>query len=145
MKNAFLIIAFIFCHKFLFAQQNKSIDYQYSREEGKYFAFELLIDDNFKTNKKLLINFATNSAFEKLGKITLLSGKEELKLKFKPREESIKSDNPELKFYPVTVDWNVLKQSQLGCEAQIIFKSDKGDAYALPFNLCKISELLDKD
>lgn len=143
MKKTFLFTVLILCSTLLSAQKNISIDYQYQREKDIYYAFELLITESFDADGQLHINFTVNKAFNKVQKITLTSASSASKLEFESREGPVKSDNPELKHYPLSINWNDLDK-KLDCETQITFKLDNGDVYTLPFDVCKIKEFLAK-
>lgn len=118
--------------------QKKNIDYQYYREGKVYYAFSLFkVADNGNTDE-LQLDFTTKAKFNKVEKISVKAGAIELKLKFKIREETVKSDNPEQKFYPIVFNSKDITDKNLGCEAQITFKLDNGESYTLPFNACLI-------
>ncbi|QPH40269.1 hypothetical protein [Pedobacter endophyticus] len=145
MKQTLLITIFALCTNLLFAQQIRSIDYQYERKQEKYYAFELFESDTFGVDSRLFIDFAANDAFKKVKKITLSDGSKEFKLKFGFREEQIKTDNPALNFYPIVIAWNDVTANVLSCEAKITFELDNGAAYSLPFDVCLINEILKSD
>ncbi|WP_316760475.1 hypothetical protein [Pedobacter aquatilis] len=143
MKTSLIIFFFIVLSKMCFAQQKQSLDYQYYRDDNKYYAFELyknasLLDD------KLMLDFVSNGNYKKIDRIYLKEGGIETKLKFKSREEIIKSDNPEQKFYPIMISSKDLESKKTACEIQIVFKLDNGSILTLPFNICAIFEQLDK-
>lgn len=146
MKTALLLFAFIAIGKMAYCQQAKqSIDYQYFRDDKNYYAFELFKNSNNGMDDQLMINFTSNSNFKKVEKIYLRAGGVELKLKFKLREETVKSDNPEQKFYPIVFDGRDLADEKLPCNAQIIFKLDNGTTYSLPFSTCSVIEFIAKN
>lgn len=145
MKHSLLITLFALCTNLLFAQQIRSIDYQYEREQEKYYAFELFESDTFGLDKRLFIDFAVNDTFKKVKKITLSDDTKEFKLKFSFREEQIKTDNPALNFYPLVIVWNDITENNFGCETKITFELDNGNVYTLPFDVCLINETLISD
>lgn len=143
MKTSLITFLFIALSKICFAQQKQSLDYQYYRDDKKYYAFELyrntsLLDD------KLMLNFVSNGNYKKIERIYLKEGATETKLKFKTREEIIKSDDPEQKFYPIIFSSKDLENKKTACELQIVFKLDDGSILTLPFSICTIFEQLDK-
>ncbi len=118
------------------AQQSKTrIDYQYYRDDKSYYAYDLFTYPASAGNQ-LMLNFTTNSDFKKIEKIYIIAADVEIKLKFKQRDEIIKSDNPEQKFYPVAFELKDLLNKKLDCKARIVFKLDNGISYSLPFNGC---------
>lgn len=146
MKTSlFISILLIFC-KVSFAQQvKKNIDYQYFRDDKTYYAYELYQDVNNIKTDQLQLNFTSNSLYKKIEKIYIKTEKSEVKIRFKQRMETLTSDNPELKFYPVNFRLNDLKGKNIGCEAQIFFKLDTGELLVLPFSMCLIEEQLSKN
>ncbi|WP_316796284.1 hypothetical protein [Pedobacter agri] len=146
MKNTILLFTIILIGQLAYSQQNKqSIDYQYFRDNTNYYAFELFTIDNKVVNNQLMINFTANVNFKKIDKVYLKSGETELKLKFKVREEVVKSDNPEQKFYPIIFDAKDLIDRKIPCEAEIVFKLDTGLSYILPFNTCNAIKYIAKN
>jgi hypothetical protein len=146
MRTSLFIIALIILSKVSFAQQvKKNIDYQYFRDDKKYYAYELYKDFNALKTDQLLLNFTSNSSFKKIEKIYVKTEKSEVKIRFKQRAETLTSDNPELKFYPVTFSINDLKEKNIGCDAQIFFKLDNGELLILPFSMCMIEDQLSKN
>ncbi|RZK19049.1 MAG: hypothetical protein EOO86_08555 [Pedobacter sp.] len=146
MKTALLFFALATLGKISYSQQTKqSIDYQYFRDDKSYYAFEVFKDNANGMDDHLMINFTANTSYKKIEKIYLKSGETELKLKFKLREESIKSDNPEQKFYPIIFDAKDLSGKNFPCDAQIIFKLDNGMSYTLPFSTCSVIEFIAKN
>ena len=142
MKIALFLFAFVAFGKIAYSQQTKqSIDYQYFRDEKSYYAFELF-KNAVMGDDQLMINFTANIPFKKIEKIYVTAGENEVKLKFKIREEVIKSDNPEQKFYPIVFSSKDLEDKKISCEAQIIFKLDNGQLYKLPFSTCNVIEFL---
>lgn len=117
--------------------QKKNIDYQYFRAGKTYYAFSLF-SDAAKAPGELMLDFTTKSKFNKIEKISVKAGAVEVKLKFKVRTDSIQSDNPEQKSYPVVFNAKDITEKELGCEGQITFKLDNGETYTLPFNACLI-------
>ncbi|WP_231424399.1 hypothetical protein [Pedobacter sp. Leaf250] len=146
MKNTILLFTIILIGQLAYSQQNKqSIDYQYFRDNTNYYAFELFTIDNKAVNNQLMINFTANVNFKKIDKVYLKSGETELKLKFKVREEVVKSDNPEQKFYPIIFDAKDLIDRKIPCEAEIVFKLNTGLSYILPFNTCNAIKYIAKN
>jgi len=145
MKTALFLFAFITLGKIVYSQQTKqSIDYQYFRDEKSYYAFELFKNAG-QTSDQLMINFTANTSFKKIEKVYLKAGDTELKLKFRHREETLKSDNPDQKFYPIVFYSKDLEDKKLACNAQIVFKLDNGSTYILPFNTCDVIEFIAKN
>ena len=146
MKSSLLILLFIAFTKICFAQNTKqSIEYQYHRDGKNYYAFELFKETKNSNNDQLMLNFIYNAPFKKVEKVLIKTADVEFKLKFKVREEQVKSDNPEQKFYPITIDYKSLAEKKLECEVQIIFKLDDGSSLVLPFNTCTIREFIAKN
>lgn len=146
MKITLLIFALITFGKISYSQQTKqSIDYQYFRDDKNYYAFEVFKDNGKGINDYLMMNFTTNTNYKKIEKIYLKAGETELKLKFKLREEAVKSDNPEQKFYPIIFDAKDLIVKNFPCDAQIIFKLDNGMSYTLAFNTCIVIASIGKN
>lgn len=146
MKTSLFLFLLIAFGKVTYSQQIKqSIDYQYFRDDKSYFAFELFKDGSNGMEDQLNINFTSSSTFTKIDKIYIKAGVVELKLKFKIRDEKVKSDNPELKSYPIMFNSKDLDSKQLGCNAQIIFKLDNGALFTLPFTACNIKQFLAKN
>ncbi|TCD00627.1 hypothetical protein EZ449_20495 [Pedobacter frigidisoli] len=146
MKTALFLFAFMAFGKMGYCQQVKqSIDYQYFRDDKSYYAFELFKNSNNGMDDQLMINFTSNSSFKKIEKIYVKAGEVELRLKFKVREETVKSDNPEQKFYPIVFNGKDLENKKLPCNAQIIFKLDNGTSYSLPFSTCNVIEFIAKN
>ncbi|WP_316803487.1 hypothetical protein [Pedobacter nototheniae] len=146
MKPYLLLLLFIVSGKITFAQNVKqSIDYQFNREGKNYYAFELFKNNKDSNNDYLMLNFTSNSSFKKIDKILIKTTDSEFKLKFKVREEQVKSDNPGQKFYPIVIDYKSLSVQKLNCDAQIIFKLDDGSSLALPFNICSIKQILSRN
>ena len=146
MKKLFLLFAFIAFGHLVYSQQGKKvIDYQYFRDEKNYYAFELFQNDADEIDDQLMLNFSSNAQYNKIEKIYLKAGAEEFKLKFRLRGDLVKSDNPEQKFYPISLDGKDLKDKKLPCDAQIVFKLDNGNIYLLPFKTCTVSNLISKN
>lgn len=146
MKTSLFIFLFLALSKLSYGQQLKqSIDYQYYRDAKNYYAFELFKEAKNLEDNMLMLNFTSNVNFNKIDKIFIKSGEVELKLKFKAREEIVRSDNPEQKFYPISFNRKDLIDKNIPCEATIIFKMDNGIQYILPFNACNIRELIAKN
>lgn len=138
MKRILTFLTFVCLSGLAFSQQTKtSIDYQYFRDEKSYFAYELFTQDQNPQNRFLMLNFTSNINYNKIERISIVSANDEVKLKFKLREETVKSDNPEQKFYPISLDVKDLADKKIPCEAKIIFKLDNGLSYTLPFDSCK--------
>ena len=136
MKNTLYILLLILSGTCANAQQSKtSIDYQYYRDDKSYYAYDLFSYSAIPDHQ-LMLNFTTNTAFKKIEKIYIIAADVEIKLKFTQRDEVIKSDNPEQKFYPVAFELKELLDKKLDCEARIVFKLDNGISYSLPFNAC---------
>lgn len=145
MKSSLFILLFIALSKITYAQNVKqSIDYQFHREGKTYYAFELFKDPKDLNNDQLMLNFTSSANFNKVDKILVKSAGTEFKLKYKVRDEQVKSDNPEQKFFPIVIDYKSLAEKKLECDAEIIFKMDDGTLLALPFNTCSIKQLLAK-
>lgn len=146
MKTFLFAFIFIALGKVSYCQQLKqSIDYQYYRDDKSYYAFELFKEVKNTEDNQLLLNFTSNAHHNKIDKIYIKSGDVELRLKFKVRTETIHSDNPEQKFYPISFNKNELVDKKIQCEATIIFKMEGGIQYALPFNTCNLKELMAKN
>lgn len=118
--------------------QKKNIDYQYFREGKTYYAFSLFSDATKAQADELLLDFTTKARFGKIEKVLIKAGGIEVKLKFKPRADSIQSDNAEQKFYPIVFNAKDIVDKHLDCDGQITFKLDNGESYTLPFNACLI-------
>lgn len=146
MKTTLLFFALIAFGTIAYSQQTKqSIDYQYFRDDKSYYAFELFKDNSSGMDSHLMINFTANSSFKKIDKVYLKAGEAELKLKFKLREETVKSDNPEQKFYPIIFEARDLADKNFPCDAKIVFKLDNGTTYTLPFSTCSVIEFIAKN
>jgi|GEM_PF-756186 len=146
MKQSLFLFLFIAFSKISYSQNLKqSIDYQYYRDDKSYYAFELFKDVKNVFGDQLMLNFTSNSDFKKIDKIYVKAGELEVKLKFKWRAETVVSDNPEQKFYPISFDSKDLEDKKMACDALIIFKLDNGFSYSLPFNTCGIKEWIAKN
>lgn len=138
----------LFCSLMMFgtlakAQQSKqNIDYQYFRDTKSYYAYELFKDLRNGDKNELRLNFSANESFSKIDKIYLKDEGNEIKLSFKPRQDIIKTDNPDQKHYPIVFDSKILESKKLSCEAEIVFVLDNGSNYSLPFSLCVIRTAL---
>lgn len=136
MKNILFVLFLILSGTIANAQQSKtSIDYQYYRDDKSYYAYDLFCYPASPGNQ-LMLNFTTNTASNKIEKIYITAADVEIKLKFRQRDEVIKSDNPEQKFYPIAFELKDLLDKKLDCRARIVFKLDNGITYSLPFNAC---------
>jgi len=146
MKKFFLTVVFILTSGWAYSQQTKrTIDYQYFRNENSYYAYELFKNNDAEKNNQLMINFSVNVNYKKVDKIYIKSKDIEFKLKFKERGETVKTDNPEQKFFPIIFNGDDLVAMKLPCETQIIFKLDNGLQYTLPLNNCNIIEFMKKN
>lgn len=146
MKKPFLLFVFILPGGWAYSQQTKrTIDYQYFRNENSYYAYELFKNTDAAQNNQLMINFSVNVNYKKVDKIYIKSKDIESKLKFKEREETVITDNPEQKFFPIVFNGDDLVAMKLPCETQIIFKPDNGLKYTLPLNYCNIIEFMKKN
>ncbi|KLT64227.1 hypothetical protein [Pedobacter sp. BMA] len=136
MKHILYTLLLILSGTIANAQQRKiSIDYQYFRDVKNYYAYDLFRYSGSPDNQ-VMLNFTTNAAFKKIEKIYIVAGDVEIKLKFRQRDEVVKSDNPEQKFYPVAFDIDNLLENKLDCQSRIVFKLDNNISYTLPFNGC---------
>lgn len=136
MKISLLIGFFIALSNLCLAQQSKqNIDYQYYRDANTYYAFELFKNTS-AADDNLMLNFVSNSNYKKIEKIYLKQGTVEFKLKFKVRVDTVNSDNPELKFYPISFILKDLDEKNICCDAQIVFKLDNSSVLTLPFSIC---------
>lgn len=146
MKTSLLIFILLALGKLSHSQQlRQSIDYQYYRDDKSYYAFELFKDVKNTEDNQLMLNFISNVSFDKIDKIYIKSGNVELKLRFKKRDEIIRSDNPEQKFFPISFNIKDLTDKKIPCEATITFKMEGGFQYKLPFNACSIKEFIAKN
>lgn len=140
MKTTIILLFCLISAKFSMAQQaRQTIDYEYFRDDKQHYAFELFKNTSSKDDV-LMLNFASNGTLSKIDKIHILKGAEEIKLKFKMRQDVVSSDNPELKFYPIMFSKKELEEKVLGCEAKVRFKMDNGIIYTLPLVLCNTTE-----
>jgi len=135
--KTFICLLFCFVLVNTAYSQKKNIDYQYFREGNTYYAFSLFSDAT-KAPGDLMLDFITKSKLNKIEKISVIAGGVEVKLKFSVRDDSVQSDNPEQKFYPVIFSASDISTKKLSCDGQIIFKLNTGASYTLPFNACLI-------
>lgn len=143
MKTILLFCTLIVIGTCAKAQQSKqNLDYQYFRDTKNFYAFELFKDLRNGDKSELKLNFSANESFSKIDKIYLKDEVNEIKLSFKPREEVIKTDNPNQKYYPIVFDSRILENKKLSCEAKMVFVLDNGSKYSLPFNVCAIKTAL---
>jgi len=145
MKTSIIIFFFLALGKISYGQLKQSIDYQYYRDDKSYYAFELFKDIKNLEDNQLMINFTSNTNFSKIDKISIISGALEFKLKFKDRADVVHSDNPEQKFYPISISKKDLMDKKIPCEAIIIFKMDNGTQFSLPFYACSIKDFIAKN
>lgn len=144
MKSSLLLFVCLIITKFLYSQQIKQkIDYQYFRDAKEYYAFESYIDLNDADKDKIYLNFSSNIIFNQIEKIFIKVGEIETKLKFKTRNDTVKSDNAEIKFYPIMFSVENLNL-KLDCDATILFKLNNGLILSLPFNTCNYNKTITK-
>lgn len=140
MKKNILFLLFIALTVTVYGQEkSESIDYKYVRKDTAYHAYDLHLD------KDKSVNLIISSTYQikNLKKIFIKIGEQEVKVPFKIISLPVDNDSERMTNLAIKINLEKLLANDLNnCNATILFNLEKKLSFELPFDICKIKNLV---